>query len=261
MQNYKRREVSNARYEEIKKIHRRNNNEYQEHIFGSRRKLYVHNHLSAVKEIKDNLDIGDLSEKKFTAFIALFQRNLYNAFKKNQNLYSLNIEFKGKTRVKNTELWDKTPKGTIFYNIDLSSAYWQFAFRLGYISENIYLKYMDLPEYKEAKIFCVSFLLRKNIMKYVKPDGSERIIVCDNSVLERVYRNILNSMYSEIFNCTSLCFDVLEKNLNGISVLKSDYEKVKTYLKSRGLVFKVKMLIKTSDTEYLSYGKIRKFRK
>lgn len=261
MQNFKRKEVTPTHYEKLKVVQAKNGTTIFEQVYGIRRKLYIHGRLNAIKEVKDSLDIGNLTKPKFTAFIGMFQRNLYSQFSKNDKLYDLNIDFKGISRKKNMKLWDEMRIGEQFFNLDFSSAYWQFSHRLGYISTNLYTKYMDLDDYKEAKRYCISFLGRRNKMIKLEPSGKKTTMICDNSVLHRVYQNVRNSIYLEIANCASSSENILEQNIDGISVRKCDYKKVRDILLERGIVFKVKMLIKTSDKEYLSYDKIRKFRK
>jgi hypothetical protein len=189
----------------------------------------------------------------------MFSRTLYKQFRENEALYDIDINFKGFSRYKNRKAFDEIRQGTVFYNIDLSSAYWQIAHKLGYISENVYKKYMDLEEYKTAKRFCISFLGRRNSVKYRYPNGDIVKMKCDNTVFHNVYKNIRNYLYSEISDCANICENYIEKNIDGISVVSSDFKKVSELLKEKGLVFKIKRLIKISKDEYFETDRIRKF--
>ena len=86
-----------------------------------------------------------------TSIILLHFGCVYKKFLKNPDLYDLDIKTEGLSRQKNKEYWDTIPDNTFFYNIDLSSAYWQIAFRLGYLDKRMFDRYMLDDQYKKVK--------------------------------------------------------------------------------------------------------------
>jgi len=261
MRNGKNLEYSEARYNEIKKRLLENNRMFSEQVFGGRKSIYLNNQLTATTVADAGLITGDITKRQFTAFLGMFNRILYRQFDKNPQLLNLKIDFKGVSRKKNNILWDKLSYGTMFYNLDLSSAYWQMAYRLGYISEKVYQNYIDKNEYKEVKRYCVSFLARANKKRYVSNTGEEYEIKCDMTPLQAVYDNIRNELYKTINEVAESFPEVLEHNIDGITVLREDYKTAKELLSQRGLKFKVTQCIKANDYEYFYGSRPRAFKK
>ena len=254
-------QYSEEKYNQIKARLIKNKKNFSEQTFGGRKSIYLNNQFTATTVTSAGLEMGTISKRKFTAFLGMFSRIMYNQFSKNPELLELKINFKGLSRKKNTELWDSLNYGTMFYNLDLSSAYWQMAFRLGYISEKVYKKYIDLDEYKEVKRYCISFLARGNKKKYISNTGEEYEIRCDMTPLQNVYDNIRNELYSIIQDVSNNFECVLEQNIDGITVLRDDYKKAKELLTQKGLKFKVTQCIKMNDYEYFYGTKPRAFKK
>lgn len=255
MQKYNSLEVQPEQYEQIRGNQAKNGTSFNEHRYGSRRNLYVKNRLIASTSLTAELDLGELSNSQFVSFLGSFNRQLYAQINANQDLLTLKIDFKQPARDKNLKLWNKIPNGTFFYNIDLSSAYWQIAHRLGYIPTKFYQKYKNLDEYKQAKRYCISFLARTNVMEYTNRPS----IACDISPLQQVYDNIRNELYLCIQNARKGAENWLEYNVDGISILAKDIPLVKTNLKNLSLDFKINECLKVSDSEYSYKGKVRKF--
>lgn len=255
MNNYAKMEVAPDRYEAIKSIQAANGTPYSEQSFGSRKNLYVGNALIASTVQSSNLDLGELSPELFVSFIAAFNRQVYARILKYPHLMDQNIQFKGMSREKNTKLWNTLKSPCFFYNIDLDSAYWQIAHKLGYISKTMFEKYMDQEQYKQAKRYCISFLARKNTMKY--PNG--QVINCDIRPLQRIYDNIRNELYRCIQKCVENTQMCLEYNIDGLSVMAQDVDTVKKCLNDMQLRFKIIECVKISPTEYSYKGKVRKF--
>lgn len=250
-----------TRYNEIRDMLLAKNRKFSEQINGGRKSIFVAKTLVATTIQDSGLVIGNISQRKFMAFLGMFNRVLYQQFVKNPRLYEIKIKHKGLSRKKNTELWSNMKYGTLFYNIDLSSAYWQMAYRLGYITENVYNKYMEKDEYKEVKRYCVSFLARSNKKKYIDNSGNEYEIKCDTTSLQAVYDNIRNELYKIIDEVAKNFPEVLEQNIDGITVLYKDYKKAKELLNKKGLKFKVTQCIKMNDYEYFYGTKPRAFKK
>ena len=260
MRNGRLLEYPEVRYNEIRNRLLKNNRNFSEQVFGGRKTIYLNNQVTATTVADAGLIMGDITKRQFMAFLGMFNRIMYQQFKKNTELLSLKIEFKGVSRKKNNLLWDKMSYGTMFYNLDLSSAYWQIAYRLGYITEKVYLNYIDKDEYKEVKRYCVSFLARANKKKYTSNTG-EYEIKCDMTPLQAVYDNIRNELYKTINEIAEQFPEVLEQNIDGITVLLDDYKKAKELLLEKGLKFKVTQCIKMNDFEYFYGSKPRAFKK
>lgn len=249
-------EVSNDQYKQLIEVQKSNGSAYAEHHVGGRRSVVLKGKVIFSTVRNANLNIGDLTSREFGSFIALFNRQLYKSFRDRPELYDLKVEFRGVSMDKNKQLWNNLEIGTSFYNIDLSSAYWQVAHRLGYISDNVFERYMARDRYKEAKRYCVSFLGRENRMFY--PEG--RKIECDTSVLRNVYQNIRYELYKIIGKAREVSSDYLEYHIDGISILAKDVDNVKAYFNAEGLDFKITYCRKVTELEYLYGNKKRKFK-
>lgn len=255
MQKYNSLELQPEQYDAIRVNQSKNGTSFNEHRYGSRRNLFVKNRLIASTSLTSSIDLGELSNAHFVSFLGAFNRNLYLQINQDQELLNLKIDFKDPSRDKNLKLWNSLPNGTFFYNMDLSSAYWQIAHRLGYIPTKFYEKYQHLEEYKQAKRYCISFLARTNKMEY----SDRPSISCDISPLQRIYDNIRNELYRCIKYARKGAENWIEYNIDGVSVLAKDIPTVKTNLKDLSLDFKINECLKVSDTEYSYKGKLRKF--
>jgi hypothetical protein len=253
-------EINDLNYEPTKQTLIKNGSKVSEHIVGSRKTLYSNNIISGYSKTENNLPISDdLPISKFYSFLSSFKRSLYNQIRKNDEILNLKIEFNGISRDKNHDFWKKVKFKEIFYNIDLSSAYWQIAYKLGYISKKIFLAYIDKDEYKEAKRYCVSFLARENEMRYYD-DREINVISCDISCLNQIYINIRHELYNlieELKNLTNNNW--IEYNIDGISVKEKHVEIITKKLNEINLKYKINQCIKIDKEEYFIKTKIRKF--
>jgi hypothetical protein len=259
MYSFKKSEVTENQYNKLKNIQLDNNSIIKEQRIGSRKKLYSKSFMIATYSNNKNLPIGKLTTSKFYSFIGIFNKNLYNQFYLNESLYELDIKYKGVARAKNTEFWDSMHIGTYFYNIDLSSAYWQLAFKLGYISENLFQKYIDNDTYKEAKRYCITFLARTNQMTYINNESNFEI-VCDTNLLKKVYQNIRFELYNCIQQSLVGIDDWIEYNIDGVNIMSYDLNKVRTIFRNNGLKYKITECRKISETEYSHGSKIKRFK-
>lgn len=243
--------VNQNTYNKFIDIQLHNQNKFQEHIHGSRKKLIVHNRIIATLSGNNKLDTDGLTEKEFVSFIAQFNKQLFKQFLKKPELHSLNLSFNGVARQKNIELWKSMPNNKMFYNVDLSSAYWQVAHKLGYINDKFFKKYLNDDRYKKAKRYCITFLTRSNKMKYI--DGVKVAeIKCETDVFKKVYDNIRYELYNTIFQL-SRELNFLEYNIDGISVMGADLNTVREYFNTLKYDYKTTLCIKKSESEYL-YG-------
>lgn len=250
--------VNPHEYTQIVATQMRNKSSFNEHTHGTSKKLMSHKRLIALRESTDALYLGDLTKTQFVSFLGAFSRNLYSQFLKNPALHDLNVPFNGVSRSKNADYWEALDVEQYFYNVDLSSAYWQMAHRLGYISDKFFKDYMESDSYKQAKRYCVSFLARQNKMTYHAGDKMHEI-QCDTSVLRRVYDNIRHELYNTIQDSIQ-GENYLEYNIDGVTVNASDLKGVLEYFKNEGLHFKVTQCKKVSATQYLYRSTLRNFK-
>ena len=258
MNKYKKNNVKLEEYNELLQIQIKNNAVIREQSIGSRKILYSQNKMLISTIKTNNLPLGELPEKMFYSFLGGFSKHLYKQFLTNDALFDLDVEFKGISKSKNYEFWDTLEDGKLFYNIDLSSAYWQMANKLGYISDKYFEDYLDSDTYKQAKRYCISFLGRKNYMTY-KSNGLEYKIQCDTNVLKKVYENIRNCLYLCIAKSMDGISNYIEYNIDGVSVLAKDVDIVTVNMLSMGLKFKLTQCRKVSSKEYIYNFKQRKF--
>lgn len=261
MKKLRRLTVSDAEYERMIEIQLYNRNKFKEHLIGSRKKLIVFEKAIATIKPSTNFDLGMIKESQFVSFIARFNKQLYKQFDLNRDLLSLDIPFSGMSRRKNKDAWFKLKDEELFYNVDLNSAYWQTAYRLGYIEEKFYRTYLNRHSHKKAKRYCISFLVRKNEMIY--HNGKHiRHIACDITVFRQMYRNIRHELYNIIKGCLSLVGDdYIEYNIDGISVCRRHLQIIKEYFDSIGLDFKTTLCLKKNMSEYVMGSKTRVFTK
>jgi hypothetical protein len=259
MSRFKKTEVSFRDYEIIRQNQEKSGKVVHEQVFGQRKSLYnENNQLLATYVAVNSIDLGALNKSKFVAFLASFSRQLYSQFDKNPDLYALKVVFTGVSSQKNRKLYDSIRESEIFYHIDLNSAYWQFAHKLGYLSDDMFEKYQPLEEYKAVKRLCISFLARSNKMTYKLPSGEDYVVKCEMGVLNQVYRNIRYSIYNAITKCfnekTTIAF-----NIDSISVLKSQKDSVCKYLDKQGLTYKITICQKLTNKSYMYGSEERKF--
>lgn len=228
-------------------------------FYGSRQILYADGVVCGYSKVENHLPLSDqLSSKQFYNFLGSFKKSLYSQIQKNNELISLNIEYDGLSKFKNDKGWSKVKPRSIFYVVDINSAYWQFAFRLGYISKKLYEKYLNKPEYKEVKRYAISFLSRENEMVYF--DGRPiSHVVCDVSCFQQIYDNIRNEMYRTISKVTKDVPLFIEQNIDSISVSEKDLNQTLKIFTELGLYYKVQEAVKIDAKEYCINGKFRKF--
>ena len=259
MRQYAKLECDNEEYSMIQNVQRFNKTKTKEQFIGSRKKLFSNNEIIATTSAYNGLSLGDISKNQFYSFLGAFNKQLYNQFKKNNDLYSLDIDFKGASRDKNYTFWNEINEGDFFYNLDLKSAYWQVAHKLGYFNEKMFNRYFVLDEYKMAKRLCISFLARRNRMIYYI-DGDKKQIDCNTDVFLTVYKNIRHYLYNSMFSCIHPKMDWIEYNIDGITITSKDLDYVKDYFNNLGLKYKITECRKVNAKQYLYGQKIRTFK-
>jgi len=236
-----------------------NKNGFSEQTIGSRKKLFVYGRLIASHTPNGYLDLAGLNPKQFASFLGQFSKKLYAQFLKHPELLNLEVDFTGIAKHRQRSEWAKMPIGSFFFNIDLNSAYWQIAHRLNYIDTDFFNNYIDLPEYKTAKRFCISFLSRPNRKVYHHKDGTTYEILCDTKVLQNMYKNIRKELYKTIQGSLVGIKDYLEFNIDGVMVRHEHVPKVKEYFISQGLRYKTIFCQKISNEEYTHGKKVKNF--
>ena len=86
-------QYSEEKYNQIKARLIKNKKNFSEQIFGGRKSIYLNNQFTATTVTSAGLDMGTISKKKFTAFLGMFNRIMYNQFLKNPKLLELKINF------------------------------------------------------------------------------------------------------------------------------------------------------------------------
>jgi hypothetical protein len=258
MKKYSKKEFKDEEYSNFITTVKSNKNTFKEHLIGSRKKLYVHNHLVATTSKTINLPLGKINAMQFNSFLGMFNKGLYKSFLEDPKLFNMTITFKGVSRAKNLKVWNQMSNGEYFYNVDLNSAYWQIAHKLGYINTKVFEKYLDDDNYKEAKRYCISFLARPNKMVYFK-DNETIEIDCNTSVLRLVYDNIRNHLYECISRSINGISNWIEYNIDGVSVMNTDLDLIRERFKRMNLKYKVLECRKISDSQYTSKGLERNY--
>jgi hypothetical protein len=253
-------EIDQEHYESTKEVLINNGSKVSEHVMGSRKTLLADNQVCGYSKVDYSLQISkDLPSNKFHSFLGSFTKSLYSQIRNNDSLLDLKIEFEDISRDKNHNQYKKLRQREIFYNVDLSSAYWQMAYRLGYISKKIFNAYIFRDEYKEAKRYCISFLARENEMNYF--DGREiNNIKCETSALYQIYQNVRNELYNVIDQVKKETKNRwIEYNIDGITISSKDLGIVCEKFNELNLIFKVNECMKLDNFEYIYKNKIKKF--
>jgi hypothetical protein len=256
-----------------------NNNDVLEIIVSGRKKLYktfepkkvidnqgkeqtVYKSLLCVNKL-NNDSIGNITIKSFMLFLAEFKINLNKNLTKNNELWNLHIDYENSKQKTNINNWNDLEVGSYFYCIDFKSAYWQMAYKLGYIDDRIYNQYINLDDYKSAKRLCFSFLSRsvKGIFHNKKvDDGKILVIDCDNSFYRNIYnnvRNLLNNYLIEMVNITNNNY--MYYNTDGIYINKDSVNIIKSFLNDEKILYKTTICKKINDKQYFLGNKLKQF--
>jgi hypothetical protein len=252
--------VDENKYQQIIQLQKLNNNSFTEHIRGSRKTLIVFGR-EVVSTVAggNSLNLGNLSEKQFASFLGTFKKSLYNQFKKNPDLINLNVDYNGSSRSKNKRKFNELPINSIYFNLDISSAYWQMAYRLGYISKKYYEKYLHQDDYKSIKRLCFSFLSRTNYRQYFIEDNVYSIS-CNNDVEKKVYSNIRKELYKLISGAVNICgSEFIDYNIDAISVTSEKRREIVNYFAEQKIHIKIFPVEKVSTNQYVLKQMVRTF--
>ena len=254
-------EVTEEEYNQLMDLQKANGVPFSELIKGSRKTLMVFGRaICSICYSGHSLDIGNISDTQFNSFLALFKKSLYQRLRESDELLLKKVEWNGISRGKNHIEFQMIPVGTTFYNIDIASAYWQIAFRLGYISEKFFKKYLKNDDYKVVKRLCFSFLARQSYRTYSNNISDSYNIICDTSMDQQVYDNVRNELYSVIAKGLSVLeTNYIDYNIDGISFLKENESEITAYFNEQNLMYKVVPVVKVSETHILIKDTIKKF--
>lgn len=252
--------VTLERYNSLVELQIKNGVPYSEHYKGSRKTLFVHEKPYVTLLSGGNyLEIGEISDAQFNSFIGTFKKTLYKNIIENPKLLTHKVEFSGTSRGKNREAFNSIPVDSYFWSLDLSSAYWQMGYRLGYVSKNFYEKYIGNDDYKVVKRLCFSFLARCNYKTYQYKNENYQID-CDNTLDQLVYDNIRHELYNIIAGALEIAGDnYIDYNIDAIGFKNGVRKEVVQYFKEQNLVFKMLPAVKVSETHYDLKDKIKKF--
>lgn len=257
---FKRAEVTKDEYDKILATQKANGTKYREQVTGGRKSLYVGKILVASIVNSNSLQLDNVSDKEFVQLLAVFQKNVNKSLLTDDNLFGLSIPYSGYSKAKNKEIWVNLGVSQCFYSFDISNAYWQFAYRLGYISRSLYEDYAYIDNFKTAKRYCVTFLARGKKMSYTDSNGLKYDINCDNRIYDKVYSNIRNAIYQAVSDIREGLDDGwVEFNTDGVSVLPIYADLVKDRFKKLGLEFKITLCRKVNDHQYSSGIKVKNF--
>ena len=254
------KQVTEEEYQKILALQIINNNSYSEHFRGSRKTLIVfEREICSVLSGGDNLHLGEITDRQFKSFLGSFMRGLYRQFDKHPNLIDHEVEFSGLSKGKNRLEFDKIRNHSYYWNIDLSSAYWQIGHKLGYISDTFYQKYIHKDDFKVVKRLCFSFLSRTNWREYNVNDQTFTIS-CDNTIERQVYKNVRKELYKTISGALKIAGDeYIDFNIDAISVTKAKRNEILDYFQDQNLEVKLNRVTKINDLQVEVKGKIRNF--
>lgn len=152
---------------------------------------------------------------------------------------------------KNTELWNMMPIGERFHYVDLKHAYWQYANKLGYITDTLYAKALadDYKKFRNKALACL--VSRKDCIYY--KDGERLNSIQEwNDPYRAIYENIRFSVYNDLMAIRQEIGDdnVLWIKIDCIAFLPHCYEQVFKMLSAKKIKYRNKKGIKIMKDFY-----------
>jgi hypothetical protein len=116
--------------------------------------------------------------------------------------------------------------------LDVNKAYYQCAYNLGYISKDMYEKYITLP--KDVRLrFIGTIATRKRIYKYDNGELNDEVEIKEDEILRRVWFHICKNIDNAMIRFKELTGDnFLMYYVDGIYLKKGDYSKELDILKN-----------------------------
>lgn len=194
----------------------------------------------------------------FRNFLSLFNKNLFKQLREVNGLNELKIKrLTERTVYCNMDEWKNYPLNEYVYEFDIKSAYWQTAYLLGYIDRQMFERYYNDPDSKMYKRLCFSFLARKKyLVHHFK--GVSHEIVCDNTILKRVYDNVRIALSNNVYSAVKELDTFLKYNVDAIYVDLNNASKVHKSLKDMGYDFHFRVWKKIDETHIQNSKQIKK---
>ncbi|MEM2138826.1 MAG: hypothetical protein QXM96_01610 [Candidatus Woesearchaeota archaeon] len=244
--------ISQDEYNDIKNYFI-SNNFYVREIKKSEQNLKLIVNNNSFIHFTNNLHFESLSNIQFSKFYNIILKDIiFNVNSK--NIHELIVESKNKKiKEKNLDVWNKVKIGEFFINIDIKNAYWQSAYKLGYISEDLYKDYEFLDEYKEAKRYVFSLLSRDVECNYYNDGNKVNKIKCNNLIFKNMLKNIRNFLSNSIYDiCSGVDNNsIIEYNIDAIYCLYNNLDIIRKMFYEKNIKFKITLCKKTSENAYI----------
>jgi hypothetical protein len=148
----------------------------------------------------------------------------------------------------NKELWSKLSVNTEIIHIDARHCYWRVAKVLGYISDNVYQKYVKIPDAKTLRNISLSRVTSNHKREYYSKGQKIYEVDCDISLYKLMYDNIRHYTY----NNSGAVKDAIANyciayRVDGIYLLPEGLKKAQSIFKKNGLLFKVTKCFKADE--------------
>jgi hypothetical protein len=166
-------------------------------------------------------------------------RRSFTRYLKNNQWEISTVNNNSGSHFQNIHLWEMLEIGTNFSYIDIKHAYWQYAHRLGYVSDELYNKSLK-KEFKKDRNKALACLVSIKDCIYYK-DG-ERInnITEWNKPYKTMYDNIRFSVFNDIMELREVIGDdnILQIKIDCIMFLPHCYEQVFEYFRKKKIKHK-----------------------
>jgi len=157
------------------------------------------------------------------------------------------------------DAWYRLNVNEIFYLVDARACYWRIAMMLGYISKNIFEKYMD-DELKTARNMALAVWTTSIRKDYYSKGVKTHEISCDISPYQIIYNNIRNFTYNHSGETrAALGKDFIAYRVDGVYCLPTGLTVAKASFRKAGLDYRVTKCVKIDEKNYVnSDGEIKK---
>lgn len=220
-----------------------------------------------LKNDSDRIDNSGISKQQFVGVITAFRNELTNRVVECPNLISLQVADKMGVKIPkrdtNHDNFYQLQIGEVFYEFDISKAFFQSAFKTGYISEKFYNKYKDKDSLKQPLREAVTWLardIRKTYYNVGEEDPREGYTIrCgqqDRSqyIYNKIFSNIRNYLHNTILDCLNEVGleNYIKYNIDAIVVEDKYTKKVEDVLNAYGWKYTKEAIGKISETQYIT---------
>jgi hypothetical protein len=235
--------------------------------------LYKYKSMPIPKNTKENdgfrLDDAEISFQKHVGVYRKFNNDMIESVVKNDSLMGLQVENRLNIHYysfdKNRALWANLKQGFRFYEIDIAKAYFQSAYRLGYITKKTYNLYSEQDGYKQAMREAITWLGTAYQKQYYNIKGLPKeecyTIKCDIKANQRIYDNVRNTLHNFIFDAVTLIGwdDFIYYTIDSVAFAPDKLHLVKKLFDDNGWQYKVRECYKLNETTYIKDNQERKF--